>query len=303
MHNNRGPHKRQIELRLPSLFPPVVKSFLLVAAIGAIGGGGYFLTRSHLIHPGMFGFGVDPAREVATTGRSDSAPEPQGSEGEASASESKADQTSASVTEPHASAPKARVQTEYVPPTRGRVLGASTDATQPSGSTLDRSIAALKEIADQFAATVTQLRAELGSNKQVIVSYSGPPAVTLITTQTFAQGQRIDQLQNTAITNPHHHRRLHHGYQYRRHDRQRHQLRPRDDREPDLNHYHRYQRILYERDNDHSRGDQRYHHGADHRRKRIVDATDFITRARGKGGIRGNVSAAARGGEGDGTPP
>jgi hypothetical protein len=103
--------------------------------------------------------------------------------GWASASTSKADQTSASVAEPRSSAlelgdarasPESRARAEYVLPVEGRVLGASTDATQASTSALDKSIAALKSIADQLAATVIQLRAELGNNKQVIVSYSGP---------------------------------------------------------------------------------------------------------------------------------
>jgi hypothetical protein len=141
MHS-RGPYDRRIEFRESSFLSPLVKQFLLVAAIGALGGGGFFLTRSHLIHPGMFSYGINPSRQVAATGRLYAAPDRQSTEGEASASESKTDQTNASVTEPHSSAPKARVQAEYVPPTRGRVLGASTDATPPSGSALDKGIAA-----------------------------------------------------------------------------------------------------------------------------------------------------------------
>lgn len=197
-----GRYDRRVELRKSLFLHPLVKQFLLVAAIGALGGGGFFLARSHLIDPGMFSFGVDPSRQVAATGRLYAAPDRQSSEGETSASESKTDQTNASATEPGSSAPEARVQAEYVPPMQGRVLGASTGATPPSGSALDKSIAALKDIANQLAATVTQLRAELGSNKQVIVSYSGPPAVTPINTQTFAQGQKIDQLSNANISNP-----------------------------------------------------------------------------------------------------
>ena len=95
---------------------------------------------------------------------------------------------------------EARAQDENATP-QGRVLGASTMASQASASALDKSIATLKAIADQLADTVAQLRSELG-NKQVIVSYSGLASVTPVSTQTFAQGQKIDQLSNTVIQNP-----------------------------------------------------------------------------------------------------
>jgi hypothetical protein len=84
---------------------------------------------------------------------------------------------------------------------QGRVLGASTAAPQSPGSALDRSIAALKGIADQLATTVQALHAELAGRQPVVISYSAAPS-TPVSTQTFAAGQRIDNLSNTTITNP-----------------------------------------------------------------------------------------------------
>lgn len=66
----RGPYDRRIELREPSSFHPFLKSFLLVAAIGALGGGGYFFARSNLIDPSMYTFGTGADRHVAAAATS-----------------------------------------------------------------------------------------------------------------------------------------------------------------------------------------------------------------------------------------
>ena len=197
----RGPHDRRIELREPSFFHPLVKSFLLVAVIGAIGGGGYLVARSHLLDPGISGAGAKPLGQVAATARSYAAPRIRAHDDATPGSIQEQDQDQPSG--PAAAAPSGTsvlVHTEYLAP-QGRVLGASTAAPQSPGSALDRSIAALKGIADQLATTVQALHAELAGRQPVVISYSAAPS-TPVSTQTFAAGQRIDNLSNTTITNP-----------------------------------------------------------------------------------------------------
>ena len=70
-----GPYDRRIELREPPFFHPFLKSFVLIAAIGAIGGGGYFLARSHLIDPSALTFRAGADRHVAGAATSYAAPD------------------------------------------------------------------------------------------------------------------------------------------------------------------------------------------------------------------------------------
>ena len=63
----RGPYDRRIELHEPSFLHPLLKSFLIVAVIGALGGGGYLLARFHVIDPSTFNFATDPFPQVAAT--------------------------------------------------------------------------------------------------------------------------------------------------------------------------------------------------------------------------------------------
>lgn len=201
---SRGPYERRIELRESPFLRPFLKSLLLVASIGALGGGGFFLGRSHLIDSGIFSFGSDPLRQVAATG-SYAAPQAQS---DSAAGAVNSDDPITSAAKPQAPSPAPQGASDatarhaiYVPPQRGEVLGASTEAAPSSGSALDDSIAALKGIANQLADTVSSLRGQLTGTQPVIVSYSGPAPSTPVSTQTFAQGQKIDQLSGTSLSN------------------------------------------------------------------------------------------------------
>ncbi len=210
----RRPYEYPIELRDNSFPHPRVKSFLLVISIGSIAGCGYFLAHSstfqRMFEPEFVPpiaatlsrppkkSGQNPATSLQNVKSADfSTPIAQNGAMIAAA---------AAVPSPHSvsrsadfSAPTAIGDTSaavsytspdlapgahpvsYVAPPLGQVLGASTYDTDARFADLQAQIDALKNL----------------PRSVFVPSFSGPAATTPVSTATFAQSQKIDQLSST----------------------------------------------------------------------------------------------------------